>query len=141
MSNISTEMLTSTEGDVEYFKTYVPITQHFAVKFIMDSNVNMVVLYNLEKHHDEHHLISKEFRSLLQNFVHVYIALLDHVSVVHYPAGDGRLTMRKIDGMVYLKGCLDPACKGIKLTLGVKDAWKKKHLLMYTAFEMELNYR
>lgn len=139
-SNISTEMLTSVSGDIESLKLYIPITEHFAIKFFLDGNVQMIVLYNVEKNHDEYHLISREFKSLLKNFINVYLTVLDAVSVLNKPTGEGRLALSKLDGMIYLKGCLSEKCKGIKLFPEVKNAWKNKRNLMEIAFDMELNF-
>lgn len=136
---IRLEMFAS--GCVDSLQITIPISDFFRVVFYSDSKVRMIKLYNTEKEHPEYYMTSDEFSVLRSSFVVNYRNMCGLTEVISKNTSSRSiLRMNKSNGEVYLKGCYDNTCRGIRLDLASTRSWLKYRELMNIAHNTTLNY-
>lgn len=144
METISTELTVDRCGQLESFVVMVPLNRFFSVKFYIDRSIQMASLINTEKDHVEYNLTKREFDTLIEKYEMLHATLLQVGEVTTLDAGsrlDKTLTFQKKDGMVFLKGCADERCEGIRVPPWTVYEWKHFKKLLETVFYIEFTLR
>lgn len=147
MENITSLMVMNSSKEIESFSLTISITQYFAIKFFLDSNVQTACLINSSKWHTEYHINREEFNTLVDKFDKPYGALVKLKSVFCFPNQNKvdeqfeNLRFEKHDGVIYLKGCIDERCSGIRLPCYTMQGFRQYKKLCKTAFDTELTHR